>query len=298
MVLDFERSFEVTKTRSDSGIVDIVKHSFEQGPAVQLISTFHRNDHLNTFLSISGFRDFFLVTRIIGLHRDLGCCFAKEARKLRCWCFFVFWTKDGKMETENPHFSETILKFLTLPKGFVRSHPERQFNISFPDTLLVGLVLEKILSWNLPWLRSRNPVKTVRSVPSRKAATRKQCFWYVTFEAAINRMKTWKHGCKNGHFVGLIWLLNEFVCLNVCMFCDNLLIQSWEIDRQRLLGPKPAPLPDRRALRGASASGTDGGGFGGRCHWADGESKIDWTEEDISNIKGWSRTFRMPQVQL
>lgn len=156
----------------------------------------------------------------------------------------------------------------------------------------------KILSWNLPWLRSRNPVKTVRSVPSRKAATIKQCFWYVTFEAAINRMKTWKHGCKNGHFLGLIWLLNEFVCLNVCMFCDNLLIQSWEIDRQRLLGPKPAPLPDRRALRGASASGTDGGGFGGRCHWADGESKIDWTEEDISNIKGWSRTFRMPQVQL
>lgn len=84
MVLDFERSFEVTKTRSDSGIVDIVKHSFEQGPAVQLISTFHRNDHLNTFLSISGFRDFFLVTRIIGLRRDLGCFFAKEARKLRC----------------------------------------------------------------------------------------------------------------------------------------------------------------------------------------------------------------------
>ena len=36
------------------------------------------------------FQRVFLVTRIIGLRRDSGCFFAKEARKLLCWCFFVF----------------------------------------------------------------------------------------------------------------------------------------------------------------------------------------------------------------
>lgn len=130
------------------------------------------------------------------------CQGSSEAPVLMFFCFLNEGWKDGNGKSAFLGDNFEVLDFTER----IRKEPSRkvveQFNISSPDT-------------NLPWLRSRNPVKNARSVPSRKAATRKQCFWYVTFEAAINRMKTWKHGCKNGHFMGLTWLLNEFVCLNV-----------------------------------------------------------------------------------
>ena len=131
MVLDFERSFEVTKTRSDSGIVDIVKHSLEQGPAVQLISTLHRNDHLNTFLSISGFRELFWSPESsdcaeiwdVFLRRKLGSSGVDVF-----FCFLNEGWKDGNGKSAFLRDNFEVLDFTERIRP--RSHPERLLNSS------------------------------------------------------------------------------------------------------------------------------------------------------------------------
>ena len=90
------------------------------------------------------FQRLFLVTRIIGLHRDLGCFFCEgssEAPVLMFFCFLNEGWKDGNGKSACLRDNFEVLDFTER----IRKEPSRkvveQFNISFPDTLPVGLVL-------------------------------------------------------------------------------------------------------------------------------------------------------------